>query len=174
MSAIIQSTKGKLKPLIGFGSVILSVGSLFLLDGALVWLHGLGKLSATWANILIAAYALILFVLLLYFLSLSCVYMLDGMKISFSRVYIKNPRLAEEIMLREIEFFGTKEASQDYSFSRTQRFTARRGSLPTMALIYRREGKARRILFSPNEEISAALRESIKNKKPQKAAKGQK
>ncbi|MBQ9408962.1 MAG: hypothetical protein IJU28_06190 [Clostridia bacterium] len=166
MSLLVQSTKGKLKPLIGFGSIILSVVSLFLLDGMLVWLNGRGALSATAANVLIGGYALILFLLLLYFLGLSCVYTLDAMKLTFSRVYIKNPRLSEQIMLREILFFGSVEDSRAYAFKCTQRFTARRGNLPTRAIVYKREGKIKRILFSPNEEIAAQLRETVKNKKP--------
>ena len=165
MSALIQSTKGKLKPLISFIVIALSVLSLFILDGALVWLHGRGSISSTAANLIIAAYALGLFLTLLYCFSLSCVYALDGVKITFSRVYIKNPRLTEQIMLREILFFGPVEDAKRYEHTRTQRFTARRGGLPTRALLYRRDGKIRRILFSPNEEISKALTDTLKNSK---------
>ena len=165
MSALVQSTKGKLKPLIGFGSILLSVLSLFVLDGVLVWLNGKGALSATAANVIIGGYALALFIVLLWFLSLSCVYKLDTMKLTFSRVYIKNPRLSEQIMLREILFFGSVEDSKRYDYNRTQRFTARRGNLPTRAIVFRREGKLRRILFSPNEEMTEQLSTAVKNKK---------
>ena len=165
MSALVQSTKGKLKPILGLLIVLLSVLSLFILDGALVWFNGRGKLPTTAANIIIGAYALLLFALLLYFLSLSCVYMLDGVKLTFSRVYIKNPRLSEQIMLREIVFFGSLADSKQYAFSRTQRFTARRGNIPTAAILYKRDGKTRRILFSPNEELTNALKEALKSGK---------
>ena len=165
MAALIQSTRGKLKPLIGLGSIALSVLSLFILDGALVWLYNQGRISATFANVAIGAYAIILFLLLLYFLSLSCVYTLDEVKLTFSRVYLKNPRLAEQIMLREIVFFGSTEEAKKYGYTRTQRFTARRGNLETRAIVYKREGKLRRILFSPNEEIAQTLKTAVKNKK---------
>lgn len=165
MNTLVQSTKGKLKPLIGFAVIALSVVSLFILDGVLVWLHGRGSISSTAANLTIAAYALGLFMILLYCFSLSCVYALDGVKLTFSRVYIKNPRLSEQIMLREILFFGSVEDAKRYEHTRTQRFIAKRSGLPTRALLYRRDGKIRRILFSPNEEISKALTDTLKNSK---------
>ena len=167
MSVLTQSTKGKLKPLIGFGAILFSVLSLFLLDGVLVWLHERGSLSAAAANLIIGSYALVLFAALLYFLSLSCVYTLDGLTLSFSRVYLKNPRLAEQIMLREVVFYGSPEESKNYACARTQRFTARRGNLTTRAVIYQREGKYRRILFSPNAQIDDALREAVRSKQKQ-------
>ena len=167
MDTLVQSTKGKLKPFIGFSIIALSVLSLFILDGILVWLYEREIIQATAANIVIACYALSLFLTLFHFLSLSCVYTLDGVKLTFSRVYIKKPRLAEQIMLREIVFFGLPEDARHHAYSHTQRFTARRGSIETRAIIYRRGGKTQRILFSPNEEITQALQGAVKNKKAQ-------
>ena len=164
MIAVTQSTKGKMNPLTGFLAIFLSVASLFIMNGVLVWLKDIGKLSDLAASILIFAYALALFLLLLYRFSLSCVYTLDSMKIRFSRVYIKNPRLSEQIMLREVAFFGPVGDAERFEYRRTQRFTARRGEIETKALIYKREGKLLRVLFSPNEELSNALREALKNK----------
>ena len=165
MAAIIQSTKGRLKPFLGIAVIAISVLSLFALDGALVWLYEGRKISGTVASAGIGVYALVLFAFLLWRFSISCTYMLDGVKLIFSRVYIKNPRLEEQVLVREMLFFGTvEEAANRYEAVKTKRFTAKRGNLQTMALIYRRENKLRRVLFSPNDEIKKELTELIRNK----------
>ncbi len=166
MAAVIQSTKGKINPLKAWLLIISSVLSLFLLDAVLRWLYDHGRVSALFVNIAIGVYTLSLFALLLFRFSISCTYFLDGVKICFGRVYIKNARYSEQIMLREIVFFGRPDdAKSKYAVDSSKNFTARRGEIETMAIVYRREKKTMRILFSPNEEMRQKLEEALKQKK---------
>ncbi|MBQ3668899.1 MAG: hypothetical protein II920_06720 [Clostridia bacterium] len=166
MAAIYQSTKGRLKPMLGIAIILISVLSLFALDGVLVWLYNKGRISSTVAAAGIGVYALILFLVLLWRFSISCTYSLDGVKLLFCRVYIRNPRLEEQVLVREMLYFGDpEEAARKFDAKRTKSFTARRGVLKTKALIYKREDKLRRVLFSPNEELTQMLTDLIRNKK---------
>ena len=166
MANIIQSENGKAKPYIAIGALVLSVGSLYFADALLMSLYNCGRISSMTASVIIFACALMLFILLLRVFSLRSVYSLDGVKLSFSRVYIKKPRTEEQVFLREIVYFGLPEAADPkYAPKRTRRFIQKREGVATRALIYRREQKYYRILFSPNAEMTDALEQELRRKK---------
>ncbi len=158
-----QDTRGRLKPWIAPAVTAGCVGLLYGANFALTRAVSAGILGQTAAALILWALAISAFLLVLTRFCLACVYELDGVKISFYRIYIRNPRQLETILLREIQFFGEVEPSARYRAS-TRRFTSSRSGCAVRALVYKREGKYRRILFNPNDEIAARLTESVKKK----------
>ncbi len=164
-----QYTNGRLKPWAAIIIIALSVTSLIFADALLRWLHDTGRLSASLVSALLLAYTLLLFILLLRGFSLRCVYELDGVKLRFSRVYVKKPRLEETVYLREVVFFGAaKDAGANYAPKRTRRFVSKKEGFETLALVYRRDKKEMRVLFSPNPEFRAALEAALGGMKKKK------
>lgn len=151
------SGKGKLKTWKALLLIIVSVASLYAIEKLLEWLVSRG-MPYLMGSILIWLYAAALVVLLFFRFSLVSQYDLDGVKLIFSRVYIRKPRLSEQVLLRELVFFGSpEEAAHRYQCTRTKRYTSFRSKYATQALVLRRNKQYIRILFSPNEEICASL-----------------
>ncbi|MBR4235129.1 MAG: hypothetical protein IKR85_03595 [Clostridia bacterium] len=161
-----QSTRAdRMSPLFGILLVVLIVAALFALDFLLTYLmlrHMIGDTLRT-VILLACAGALLVFVFTRY--ALVSVYEVDGVKITFSRIYVKKPRLMEQILLREAVMLSEpEEAAQKYACESTKRFTTARSPYPVRALVYKRSGAYHRILFNPNEEISTALSEALAKK----------
>ena len=159
MTYLSQSTKQKkLKPaltlLLVFGSVI----SVYIVNIILTLCVNKSLISFNVGSVLLWAYVVILFLLIFTRFCLISVYELDGVKLCFSRIYIKNPRLMEAIMLREVVFFGSPiDAKQKYEISGTKRFTSRRSPYAVQSLVYKREKEYKQILFCPDEKICEAI-----------------
>lgn len=151
------SGKGNLKTGKALLLIFAAVVSLFAVEKLLEFLvnRGMPKLMG---SILLWLYAAALVILLFARFSLVSLYELDGVKLIFSRIYIRKPRLSEQVLLREIVFFGSPEqAAAKYQCVHTKRYTSFRSKYAAQAIVIRRDKQYIRILFSPNEEICAAL-----------------
>lgn len=85
-------------------------------------------------------------------------YTVDGVKMTVERVYHKKPRPLEEMMLRDILFVGAPEtATKKYGNIKALRAVRTTNPNPPVAVVYKRAGEKRLLLFQPNKEILAAL-----------------
>lgn len=151
------SGKSKLQPWKALVIIAVSMLSVYAVEKLLEWLVSIG-MPFLMGSILIWLYTAALVVLLFFRFSLVSQYDLDGVKLIFSRVYIRKPRLCEQILLREMVFFGSpEEASRRYQCDKIKRYTSIRSKYAAQAIVIRRNKQYIRILFSPNEEICAAL-----------------
>lgn len=165
MAGLCQSTKtGKVS---GGKALLLVLGTAALLlvsDFVLTYLMLKEILvSSRVREIILVGIAAAAFFYLFTHYSLASVYELDGVKLAFSRIYIKNPRLMEQVLLREMRYFGTpEEAEQTYTLHSTKRFTSDRCGFERKALVYERGGLYYRVIFCPNEEMEKAIRAVMK------------
>ena len=156
-----QTTRGPMKKSLALLLVAVCVLSLVAADRLLGFLARKDVIGDTAGIIAMWAFVIALFWFVLKRFCLSSVYELDGVKLAFSRVYFRKPRMEETVYLREAVYFGAPDKSR-YVISRTRRFTSDRSGYAAQALVYRRDGKYMRIVFNPNEELSARLSESLK------------
>ena len=161
---ITQTTRGRVKPAWALMAIAGSVLGLYALDALLALVVKRGLLSTLAASVVLWAAAILLFLGLFWRFCLCCVYQLDGVKLCLHRVYVKNPRLIETVLLREVVYFGSPAGAKRYGSVFPARFTSRYSGFPPPALVYRREGKYKTLLFDPNEEIKARLRELLPKK----------
>lgn len=165
MAQLYQSTRaGKISALrallIVLGTVLLMLLSDFVLT--YLWVKRVIG-SSRLREIILVGIAATAFLYLFTHYSLVSVYEMDGMKITFSRIYIKNPRLMEQVLLRELVYFGTpEEASARYQCESRKRFVSARCEQPEMQLVYKRGSLFYGIVFCPNEEIKSALITALK------------
>lgn len=90
-------------------------------------------------------------------------YDIGEVKLILSRVYIKNPRVMEEILTREIVFLGSpEEAKKRYPEASVRRALTHRAADPVQALVYVRGKTAKTILFEPNAEIREAIQTFVR------------
>lgn len=155
---IAQTTgKSKMKTWKALLLILVSVLSLYAVEKLLEWLVSRG-MPFLMGSILVWLYTAALVVLLFFRFSLVSLYELDGVKLVFSRIYVRKPRLSEQVLLRELVFFGSPEdAARKYQCVKTKRFTSFRSKYAVQALVLKRQKQYIRILFCPNEEICAAL-----------------
>ena len=151
------SGKSKLKTWKALLIIAVSMLSVYAVEKLLEWLVSSG-MPYLMGSILIWLYTAALVVLLFFRFSLVSQYELDGVKLIFSRIYIRKPRLSEQVLLREMVFFGSpEEAAGRYQCVKTKRYTSFRSKYAPQAIVIRRNKQYIRILFSPNEEICSAL-----------------
>lgn len=158
---ITQTTRGRVKPALALMIIALSVLFLYAMDALLALCVRKGLFSTLAASIVLWASAIVLFLGLFWRFCLSCVYQLDGVKLCLHRVYVKNPRLLETVLLREVVYFGSPAGAKRYGSVFPARFTSRYSGYPAQALVFKREGKYKTLLFDPNDELKARLRESL-------------
>jgi len=159
-----QNTKGKtLKPWLSFALIIGGVAGVYIVNWLLEKLVGSGTISFTVASVLLWAYTIVSFLFIFTRYCLVSVYEMDGVKLVFSRIYIAKPRLIEQLMLRDIAFFGSPlQAATKYKLSSTKRFTSRRSPYAVQAIVFKRNNKWQAIEFNPNEEFCTAIVEYLK------------
>ena len=154
--------KGILKPKQGILLVIVLALAVFAVNALLEWLVALG-LNSTVGTVLLWAFTIGLFLFALHRYSLVDIYTVDGVKLTIYRVYIKNPRFAEEIILHEAVFFGDPEqAARKYRISGTKRYGSSRDKYKYQSLVYKRDKKYKQLLFTPNEEVCGEILQAIR------------
>ena len=156
-----QSTRGPVKSSAALMLVAVCVLGLIAADKLLGFLARRGLIGNTMGAVIIWAFVIAMFWFVLKRYCLASVYELDGVKLVFSRIYFRRPRPEEVVFLREAVYFGDADKCR-HAVSSTRRFTSDRSGYAVQALVYRRENKYCRILFNPNEEIFARLREKLK------------
>ena len=161
-----QNTKGKtLKPWVVLALILGGVAGVYLVNWLLTALVRHGTLPYMAGSVLLWAYTVVSFLFIFTRYCLVSVYEMDSVKIVFSRVYIAKPRLMEQLMLRDVVFFGNPvEAASRFKLSGTKRFTSRRSPYAVQALVYKRQKEWKCIWFNPNEEFCEALLASVKSK----------
>ena len=154
--------RGKLKNWQGALIIALAVAGVYALNFlfGLVSLLGVPEIALTvglWAG----AFAIAAWLFHRY--ALVYVYQVGTVKASVSRIYLKNPRLAEEFLLREIAFVGTpEEAKKRFPGTRVRKAVSVRETAERVAVVYRRSGEAKTLILQPNAEIYAALQNVAK------------
>ena len=162
---ITQTTGQKLlKPWQGLAVAALCILAVYAINALLSWLVSL-FLPAILGTVLLWLSVIALFLIVLKRYGLSDTYTLDGVKMQIFRRYIRNPRFCEQVLYREIVFFGPPEAAaRKYLLSRTRRYGSSRGAYAYQSVVYKRDGKYCQLLITPNEEVCAALVEAVKQK----------
>lgn len=117
------------------------LGLDYLIGSILFWVSGVG-----------------IAVFLFYRFAIVYQYDMGEVKLVLSRVYIKNPRVMEEILTREIVFLGSLEdARKRYPNAGVRRALTRRAGDSACALVYVRGKVPHIILWSPNAELRGAV-----------------
>lgn len=154
--------RGKLKNWQGILIIALTVASVYALN----FLFGLISLIGAPEIVLTAGFwagAFAIAAWLFYRYALVYVYQVGTAKASVSRVYIKNPRLMEEFLLREIVFVGTlAEAKKRFPGARFRKAVSVRDTNAPIAAVYKRSGAVKGLILQPNAEICAALQNAVK------------
>lgn len=87
-------------------------------------------------------------------------YTIDGIKLTVERVYHKKPRPMVEFMKREILFSGSVEdAIKKHGKLKTYKAIRKTNPNKPIAVVFKRAGEKRMLIFQPNEEILKALDE---------------
>lgn len=93
-------------------------------------------------------------------------YTLDSVKLVVERVFSKKPRFMLQILLREIVYFAPlADAESKYPKLSKQRAVRRQESLPEYGIVYKRSGETRMLVFQPDEDMIALLKEQRQHAK---------
>ena len=148
----------RLKPLRGILTILLILLFVFGLNALLQMCVNAGLISFTVGSVLfwILSFGLGVFIFVRF--SLVTMYQADGVKLIISRIYIKNPRFCEQLLLREIVFIGSREAAEKkYKISFKKHYEGF-GKESVTALVVKRGGLYTEFILRPDENMLAALK----------------
>ena len=154
--------KNGLKGWQGLLVVLVVLVSIYALNAVFTFFTVLG-LDYLIGSILFWGFGVGIAVFLFYRFAIVYRYDIGEVKLVLSRVYIKNPRVMEEILTREIVFLGTpEEAKKRYPDASVRRALTHRAADPVRALVYVRGKSPRVILFEPNAEMCEAIQAFVR------------
>ncbi len=159
------SGKNRLKPGYGVLLILALVAAVFLMNLLLGGFMAVG-LPFTYASILFWVFCVALLVLVFQRFGLVYRYDIDGVKMIISRIYLRNPRFYEQVLLREIVFVGSEEEARrrnpDASVKRAYAHRDRNG--PVTAVTLRKDGEGKTFLLRLNDEAAEFLKNAVKNR----------
>ena len=151
------SGKNRLKPGYGVLLILGLVAAVFLMNLLLGGFMALG-LPFTCASILFWVFCVALLGLVFQHFGLVYRYDIDGVKLIVSRIYLRNPRFYEQVLLREIVFVGSEEEAR-------RRNPARRDKDgPVTAVTFRKDGESKTLLLRLDDEAAEFLKNAVKNR----------
>lgn len=152
------SGKNRLKPGYGVLLILAMVATVFLMNLLLGGFMALG-LPFLYASILFWVFCVGL-------LGLVYRYDIDGVKLIISRIYLRNPRFYEQVLLREIVFVGTPEEARrrNPDASEKRAYARRDKNGPLTAVTIRRDGASKTLLLRLDDESATFLKNAVKNR----------
>ena len=149
--------KNGLKSWQGLLVVLAVLVSMYALNALFTFFTVLG-LDYLIGSILFWGFGVGIAVFLFYRFGIVYQYDIGEVKLVLSRVYIKNPRVMEEILTREIAFLGSpEEARKRYPSAGVRRALTHRAQDSVCALVYVRGNTPRIVLWEPNAEMREAV-----------------
>ena len=159
------SGKNRLKPGYGVLLILAMVATVFLMNLLLGGFMALG-LPFLYASILFWVFCVGLLGLVFQRFGLVYRYDIDGVKLIISRIYLRNPRFYEQVLLREIVFVGTPEEARrrNPDASEKRAYARRDKNGPLTAATIRRDGASKTLLLRLDDESATFLKNAVKNR----------
>lgn len=159
------SGKNRLKPGYGVLLILAMVATVFLMNLLLGGFMALG-LPFLYASILFWVFCVGLLGLVFQRFGLVYRYDIDGVKLIISRIYLRNPRFYEQVLLREIVFVGTPEEAhrRNPDASEKHAYARRDKNGPLTAVTIRRDGASKTLLLRLDDESATFLKNAVKNR----------
>lgn len=159
------SGKNRLKPGYGLLLIVGLVAAVFAMNLLLGGFMALG-LPFLYASILFWVFCIALLMLVFQRFGLVYRYDIDGVKLIISRIYLRNPRFYEQVLLREIVFVGSPEEARrrnpDASVKRAYAHRDKNGSVTAVTL--RRDGASKTLLLRLDGDAAELLKNAVKNR----------
>jgi len=90
-------------------------------------------------------------------------YTLDGVKLVVYTIFSKKPRCTEQILLREIIFFGSEQdALKKHPDLKPKKAIRKTNPITPTCIVFKRAGEVRAVLIQANEELLTTLSNTIK------------
>ena len=159
------SGKNRLKPVYGVLLIFALVAAVFLMNLLLGGFMALG-LPYLYASILFWVFCVALLGLVFQHFGLVHRYDIDGVKLIISRIYLRNPRFYEQVLLREIVFAGSPEEARRRNPDATEKraYARREKNGPLTAVTFRKDGASKTLLLRLDEEAAEFLKNAVKNR----------
>ncbi len=159
------SGKNRLKPGYGLLLIVGLVAAVFAMNLLLGGFMALG-LPFLYASILFWVFCVGLLALVFQRFGLVYRYDVDGVKLIISRIYLRNPRFYEQVLLREIVFVGSPEEARrrnpDAGVKRAYAHRDKNG--PVTAVTLRRDGTSKTLLLRLDGDAAEFLKNAVKNR----------
>ncbi len=159
------SGKNRMKPGYGVLLILGLVAAVFFMNLLLGGLLAVG-LPFVYASILFWVFCVALLGLVFQRFGLVYRYDIDGVKLIISRIYLRNPRFYEQVLLREIAYVGSaEEARRRNPDASVKRAYARRDKDgPVTAVTLRKDGASKTLLLRLDDEAAEFLKNAVKNR----------